>query len=312
MTLKARDHYAVLGVLPDAEDIVIKAAYRAMAQRYHPDKWTGQADEATRRMAELNEAYAVLADAQRRAEYDKARSKSGQADYAPEDDADEFTSALNEVEDRWQVACSIFPDLADHRKRLNVFASSLAFSYVTIILENKGFEQRAQVADRMERMFMERYFGSNQEVLIYAKYLVIRGQRVAARALNNLVDVMGSNVDGKLLISKIDKEFAVDKLREAEEAAAQRNVELAARTARKKSVAELRHEIGTAFDENEFLVAWRLAQILGMQIYESGFLKVQFSIHDASGQRHVAHSKRQFTEFVAKAADQELGLATGS
>jgi DnaJ-class molecular chaperone len=33
-----KDYYRILGVLDDAEDIVIKAAYRALAQRYHPDQ----------------------------------------------------------------------------------------------------------------------------------------------------------------------------------------------------------------------------------------------------------------------------------
>ena len=36
-----KDYYRILGVLDDAEDIVIKAAYRALAQRYHPDRWQG-------------------------------------------------------------------------------------------------------------------------------------------------------------------------------------------------------------------------------------------------------------------------------
>ncbi|MGI9227665.1 MAG: DnaJ domain-containing protein [Gammaproteobacteria bacterium] len=33
-----KNHYSTLGVTQDAEDVVIKAAYRALAQRYHPDK----------------------------------------------------------------------------------------------------------------------------------------------------------------------------------------------------------------------------------------------------------------------------------
>ena len=57
-----KDYYRILGVLDDAEDIVIKAAYRALAQRYHPDRWQGDAGEATRRMAEINAAYAILSD----------------------------------------------------------------------------------------------------------------------------------------------------------------------------------------------------------------------------------------------------------
>ena len=35
------DYYAVLGVNPGAEDIVIRAAYKALAQRYHPDRFSG-------------------------------------------------------------------------------------------------------------------------------------------------------------------------------------------------------------------------------------------------------------------------------
>ena len=57
-----KDYYRILGVLDDAEDIIIKAAYRALAQRYHPDKWSGDQVEATKRMAEINEAYSVLSE----------------------------------------------------------------------------------------------------------------------------------------------------------------------------------------------------------------------------------------------------------
>lgn len=55
-----KDYYAVLGVLPNAEDVVVRAAYRALAQRYHPDRFTGSENEANRRMSEINEAYQVL------------------------------------------------------------------------------------------------------------------------------------------------------------------------------------------------------------------------------------------------------------
>ena len=41
-----KDYYQTLGVLDDAEDIVIRAAYRALAQKYHPDKWRGGKEEA--------------------------------------------------------------------------------------------------------------------------------------------------------------------------------------------------------------------------------------------------------------------------
>ena len=65
-----RSYYEVLNVSRDAEDVVVRAAYRAMMARYHPD--TSQADPASaERYAKLlNEAYATLRDPSRRRLYD--------------------------------------------------------------------------------------------------------------------------------------------------------------------------------------------------------------------------------------------------
>lgn len=50
------DYYAILGVVPSAEDVVIRAAWKALVQRYHPDRFTGDVAKANARMAEINEA----------------------------------------------------------------------------------------------------------------------------------------------------------------------------------------------------------------------------------------------------------------
>jgi hypothetical protein len=70
------DFYAILGVHPNAEDIVIRAAFKALAQRYHPDRFNGSKDEAHRRMANLTNAYETLADPARRRKYDRRRGLS--------------------------------------------------------------------------------------------------------------------------------------------------------------------------------------------------------------------------------------------
>ena len=67
----AKDYYAVLGLLHTAELVVIKAAYKALAQRYHPDKFSGDPDVARSKMAELNEAYLILSNSQRRQALDQ-------------------------------------------------------------------------------------------------------------------------------------------------------------------------------------------------------------------------------------------------
>ncbi len=62
-----KDYYKILGVDRNATEEEIKKAYRKMAHKYHPDKKTG--DEA--KFKEINEAYQVLSDKQKRAQYDR-------------------------------------------------------------------------------------------------------------------------------------------------------------------------------------------------------------------------------------------------
>ena len=57
-----KDYYAILGVHPSAEKVVIDAAYKALAKRYHPDKNQNDAETAKRQMQEINEAYEILSD----------------------------------------------------------------------------------------------------------------------------------------------------------------------------------------------------------------------------------------------------------
>ena len=62
--------YDVLGVAPEAEPVVIDAAYKALMKKYHPDH-AEESAPASRSAAEINEAFAVLKDAERRSEYDR-------------------------------------------------------------------------------------------------------------------------------------------------------------------------------------------------------------------------------------------------
>lgn len=76
-----RDYYEVLGVPKDADAEAIKGAFRRLALRYHPDR--SKEPGAEERFKELAEAYAVLSDPAKRADYD-AGTLSGPR-FAPED-----------------------------------------------------------------------------------------------------------------------------------------------------------------------------------------------------------------------------------
>ena len=71
----APDPYKILQVDREAEDEVIQAAYRRLAQKYHPDRSTGQ--EAIDRMVAINAAWETIGDPKRRASFDRARDAAG-------------------------------------------------------------------------------------------------------------------------------------------------------------------------------------------------------------------------------------------
>ena len=71
-----KDYYKALGVTKTAKPAEIKAAYRKLARKYHPDANKGDAS-AEERFKEISEAYSVLSDEKRRKEYDEARMFGG-------------------------------------------------------------------------------------------------------------------------------------------------------------------------------------------------------------------------------------------
>ena len=70
------DYYEVLGVNRNATDDEIKNAFRKLAKRYHPDVQTGDKEAAEAKFKEVNEAYEVLSDAERRKTFDDYRQRS--------------------------------------------------------------------------------------------------------------------------------------------------------------------------------------------------------------------------------------------
>ncbi|KAK7397132.1 hypothetical protein VNO78_18299 [Psophocarpus tetragonolobus] len=96
-------YYSVLGIRRDASFSDIRTAYRKLAMRWHPDRWTrnpSTAGEAKRRFQQIQEAYSVLSDQSKRSMYD-----AGMYDPLEEDDQEfcdfmqEMISMMNNVKD---------------------------------------------------------------------------------------------------------------------------------------------------------------------------------------------------------------------
>ena len=99
--MEFKEYYKTLGVAPTASADEIKKAYRTLARKYHPD--VSKEADASARMSEVNEAYAVLSDPEKRAAFDKLsqRRAAGQ-DFQPPpgwDSGFDFSDASSSVGD---------------------------------------------------------------------------------------------------------------------------------------------------------------------------------------------------------------------
>ena len=67
-----KDYYKVMGVAEQASPAEIKQAYRKLARKFHPD--VSKEPDAEAKFKDIGEAYAVLNDVEKRAEYDQIRA----------------------------------------------------------------------------------------------------------------------------------------------------------------------------------------------------------------------------------------------
>ena len=93
--MKYKDYYEILGVSRDADSSAIKSAYRKLARKYHPD--VNKTKEAEEKFKDINEAYEVLSDKNKRQRYDSLGSNwQGGADYTPPPGFENFGFNFNQ------------------------------------------------------------------------------------------------------------------------------------------------------------------------------------------------------------------------
>ena len=93
--MKYKDYYEILGVSRDADAASIKSAYRKLARKYHPD--VNKTKEAEEKFKDINEAYEVLSDKNKRQRYDSLGSNwQGGADYTPPPGFENFSFNFNQ------------------------------------------------------------------------------------------------------------------------------------------------------------------------------------------------------------------------
>ena len=185
-----KDYYAILHVLPTAEIDVIQAAFRALSRKYHPDTCTGDKASAGKRMQDINEAYGVLGDVKKRAEYDAKRKADNQED----DFANNAEDIDSRLEEDWKIACKYCPEAAKGFEHLNKLSRSLAFAFKSYLLDTKQFSECRTIRNKFRVEFLNNYFGSNAQIQTLGEELILAGELLAARSINRSVKVMGKSL----------------------------------------------------------------------------------------------------------------------
>ena len=199
-------YYDVLGVSPTADDFVIKAAYKALAQRYHPDKFHGNAKDAAdaeAKMRQLNESYQVLSDPAKRRDYDAHFQQGTQQN---QQNSQQKSEQAKQQAD-WAIALRFYPDLTELETRLGKIDPSLISEFRSSLLASQQYEQRQSVANQLEQSYLEDYFGNEPLIVDFARELLLAGKRDGAKELNRMVKVVGGGVSSAKIIDQIEAEY---------------------------------------------------------------------------------------------------------
>ncbi len=201
-----KDYYRTLGVLDDAEDIIIRAAYKALAQRYHPDKWKGDPQEANKRMSDINEAYDVLSDSTKRKKYDEEYFRNRARDESTEEDESD-ANFISEEDEAWQIACEFFPKIKEEYLHLSKISKILANTFKATVINNQDFNSSTTVKNKLESDYLKRYYGEDLQIQNLVKELLISGYQKAAVRINKVVRALGKSASYEKIENKILEEF---------------------------------------------------------------------------------------------------------
>lgn len=174
------NYYKILGLSSSAEACVIKAAYRALSKKYHPDKFDGDEKESHDKMAKINEAYSTLKDKNKKKAYDNEHPGGA-----------EETSQYST--DDWSVVVSYYPLLKNYVAIAQSIDYDLGSLLISSLLKTKRYQEAREITRDIISSQIEYELGecshSTKASYIYCK---IHNNIEAANVIKNRVRVLHS------------------------------------------------------------------------------------------------------------------------
>ncbi len=195
------NYYRILGVDSNAELIIIRAAYKTLIQKYHPDK---AKDDSERKIFNektklINEAYDVLRDEIKRKAYDQNFSSNNSQ-------KNEHTKTNNYDAD-WSVVIDNFPVIRFEYEELLVLSQEVTNEFKQIIIKNKKFSESKSLAKKLKYDFFRKNYGDNTDCQDFAYWLHKADRIDIANELKNFVRILGSDIDNEKLIADLSDKY---------------------------------------------------------------------------------------------------------
>ena len=207
-----RTYYDVLGVAADTPDVVIKAAFRALAKEFHPDRANADTGD-TDKFIEIQTAYSILSKPQSRSEYDAELREASLIHATPLVAGGDTAGTL--VPRPWNAAPYNTGDIERICARLSLYSEALAHSFHEAYLRGECGDEPWRFAEDMEKSFFQQYFSDDPDVQSLARLLLLGSHTGAALTLNQLMakdaDAPAKNVSS-VLAAILDQHFPEDTL----------------------------------------------------------------------------------------------------
>ena len=199
-----KNYYHILGLSFESnpENSLIDAAYKALVKLYHPDIYKGNNRDLKRKITELNEAYEILSNANKKKKYDEQLSffhKKNSYDFSDLhlEDKEKFNDKF--FNNDWEIATIVYPELEEKIYKLNLYSKKLTLQFQFYLLETKKFHKNSDIMNKFINAFIEKKFGSSKLINKLSRFLIENKKKKEALYLNKLVKVVGSKSEKKIV-----------------------------------------------------------------------------------------------------------------
>ena len=216
-----KNYYHILGLSFESnpENSLIDAAYKALVKLYHPDIYKGNNRDLKRKITELNEAYEILSNANKKKKYDEKLSffhKKNSYDFSDLhlEDTEKFNDKF--FNNDWEIATIVYPELEEKINKLNLYSKKLTLQFQFYLLETKKFHKNSDIMNKFINAFIEKKFGSSRLINKLSRFLIENKKKKEALYLNKLVKVVGSKSEKKIVDAffkhypKIEYDFSLN------------------------------------------------------------------------------------------------------